>query len=112
YGSLAWKRVKGIANEHVSPETKLELIKEDLAKINTDMRKNIGAVAEEIVAVDNLREEVQLAQKNLDKKFDSIVSMRKDADAGEKVVLKDGRTISVARLQEKLARDWDAYKNG
>lgn len=110
YGSLAMKRIHGIYNERVSPETKLDLIKEELAKIGKDMRKNIGAVAEETVAVDNLREDVEVCQKNLDTQFERIVNMKKDVDAGEKVVMKNGRTVSVVQLQEKMSRAWESYK--
>src|SRR5689334_14235972 len=76
YGSVAWKKVKNTVESQVTPEAKLEMIRDQVGKLDKDLRRNISAVAEQTVSVENLRDEIQVAEKDHQKQWDKIVTMK------------------------------------
>jgi len=112
YVSTAWKKVRQGACNKVPLEFELERVRNEVAKLIPDMKDNIRGIAEEMVAVDRLRDDIKVTRANLDKEKDHIFAMKKDLEnaQGAKTVKYGERTVSVSRLKEKLARDWDAYK--
>src|SRR5947209_10259908 len=83
YASLGWKKAKGLFDSKISPELKVEMIRDQVAKLSKDMKKNISAVAAETVAVENLREEIAVAERNHKEQLDTILTMRKDLDTNQ-----------------------------
>src|SRR5215472_2003825 len=77
YASLGWKKAKEAFKAKVSPETRIELIREDVGKLSKEMKKHINVVAAETVAVDNLRAEVVVAERNLKDQLSQIVALKK-----------------------------------
>jgi hypothetical protein len=112
YGSVAWKKVKSTVEQQVTPEAKLEMIRDQVAKLDKDLRRNISAVAEQTVAVENLRDEIQVAEKSHDQQWTKILTMKRDVESGNKYVVLGGTKISIDRINNKLTRDWEAYKGG
>jgi hypothetical protein len=114
YGALSLKKAKGFIKRQIAPETKVDLIREEIAGLDQEMKKHISAVAEEMVAVDNLRTEIARGEENHRKQLDLIKIMRKDIaateDAGEKFVMYDNKKFSLERVKNKLAHDWENYK--
>jgi chromosome segregation ATPase len=110
YGSVAWKKVKSTVEQQVTPEAKLEMIRDQVSKLDKDLRRNISAVAEQTVSVENLREEIQVAEKDHQKQWDKILVMKRDVESGNANVSLAGAKISIDRIKNKLTRDWDSYK--
>ncbi len=114
YGALGVKKAKGFFKKQITPETKLELIREEIAGLDKEMKEHRSAVAEEAVAVENLREEIARGEENHKKQLDNIKIMRKDLacceETGEKFITYGDQKYSVERVRNKLARDWDSYK--
>ena len=112
YAGLAWSKVKAKAARSVPPEVELERIRNEIAQIQPDMKQTLSAMAEEMVAVDNLREDVNKTRAALAHQKDTILSMKRDVENAKdlKFVVYDQREYPVARIREKLARDWESYK--
>jgi chromosome segregation ATPase len=112
YVSTAWKKVRQGACNKVPLEFELDRVRHEVSKLIPDMKDNIRSIAEEMVAVDRLRDDIKVTRANLEKEKDNIFAMKKEVEnaQGAKTVRYGDRTVSVSRLKDKLARDWDAYK--
>ena len=74
------------------------------------MQQHIRAIAEEMVAVDNLKQDISVTKANLDKQRANIMTMKKDLEAGTQTISYDGRDYPASRIRDKLARDWQSYR--
>jgi hypothetical protein len=70
------------ANKQVPVEFEIERIKGQVAKLVPDMKKNLGAIAEEMVAVENLREEIARTRVKLEDQKQNILTMTADLETG------------------------------
>jgi chromosome segregation ATPase len=114
YGALSVKKCRAFFKKQISPETRVEMIRDEIAGLDKEMKQFKSAVADETVAVDNLREEIARAEDSHQKQLDKIKIMRKDLAAceenGEKTISYGNKAYSVDRVRNKLAHDWDDYK--
>jgi len=110
YTSTAWSKIHGSFKKQVPLEFEIERIKHEIAQLVPDMKKNLSAVAEEMVAIDNLKEEIIVTKGNLQEQKASIMAMTEDLDRGLQTVSYKGRTYSAARVREKLAADFNGYQ--
>jgi chromosome segregation ATPase len=114
YGALSMKKCKAFFKKQITPETRIEMIRDEIGGLDKEMKQFRSAVADETVAVEKLRDEIATAETNHVKQLDLIKTMRKDiADAetsGEKYISYGNKPYSVERVRNKLAHDWDDYK--
>ena len=104
YARTAWAKARTTVQGQIPLEFKLETIRNEVAQLVPDMRRNISAVAAETVAVDNLREEILVIRGNLDKQKEVVRSMNEELRNGKTQVVSFGtRKYSPERFQEKLA---------
>jgi chromosome segregation ATPase len=105
YGQTAWGKIRNTAKRQVPLEFELERVKQQVAQLVPDMRKHLSSVAEEMVAIDNLREEIQVAKGNLKKQNEGVHAMMEQLKSGTERVSIGGRSYTRARLSEKLSQD-------
>jgi DNA repair exonuclease SbcCD ATPase subunit len=74
------------------------------------MKKNRSLVAQEMVAVDNLRQEITQTRANLERQKSDLMALAKDLENGETQVTYQSRTYSADRIKEKLSRDLTSFK--
>jgi len=110
YTSTAFSKIHGSFKKQVPIEFEIDRIKHEIAQLVPDMKKNLSAVAEEMVAIDNLKEEITVTKGNLQEQKASIMAMTEDLDRGLQTVSYKGRTYSAARVREKLAADFNGYQ--
>src|SRR5713226_6364047 len=108
YTGTAWSKIHGSFKKQVPLEFEIERIKHEIAQLVPDMKKNLSSVAEEMVAIDNLKEDIRVTRERLATEKVSIMTMSEDLDKGATVVYK-GRDYSATRVREKLARDFASY---
>jgi peptidoglycan hydrolase CwlO-like protein len=111
YTGTAWSKIHGSFKKQVPLEFEIERIKHEIAQLVPDMKKNLSQVAEEMVAIDNLKEQIADAHRNLDTQKASIMTMTEDLEKGAQTVSYKGVTYSANRIREKLARDFTSYQN-
>ena len=58
YASTAWKKVRQGACNQVPLEFEVERVRHEISQLVPDMKDSIKAIAEESVAVENLRDEI------------------------------------------------------
>jgi chromosome segregation ATPase len=96
----------------VSPEDQIATIRDQLNQIEPDIRRNLSGLAEESVAVDNLRNDIADAKVRLDKQKKVVLTMKADLETGAKTVSYRGIELTSDELRDRLTQEFDAYKAG
>lgn len=110
YTGTAWSKIHGSFKKQVPLEFEIERIKHEIAQLVPDMKKNLSSVAEEMVAIDNLKEDIRDTRGNLEAQKASIMAMTEDLEKGLKVITYKGVDYSATRVREKLAKDFNSYQ--
>jgi len=110
YTGTAWSKIHGSFKKQVPLEFEIERIKHEIAQLVPDMKKNLSAVAEEMVAIDNLKEEITGTRTKLQDQKANIMTMTESLEKGAQTISFNGRDWSANRIREKLARDFAEYR--
>lgn len=110
YTSTAWSKLKGHAKAGVPLEFEIERVRNEVAQLVPDMKKNFSVIAEEMVAVENLQKDIAVTRSNLDKNRQNLLTMKEDLKKGTASIVYDGRPYSSDRVREKLERDYASFK--
>jgi len=110
YTSTAWSKIHSSFKKQVPLEFEIERIKHEIAQLVPDMKKNLSAVAEEMVAIDNLKEEIRVTRGNLQEQKASIMAMTDDLEKGAQPINYQGKPYTAARIREKVAKDFNSYQ--
>jgi len=76
YGGTAWKKIQVGAKHQIPVEFEIDRLKHEISQLLPDMKRNCTAIAEEIVAVQNLKEDVAYTRTNLDKQKQSVRALK------------------------------------
>lgn len=110
YLYLAYHKAStGIASL-VPVETEIERLKLEVSRIDADISKSFSPIAEQQVAVDNLKKEVTTGRANLDNQKKNLLTMKTDLESGTRTVNYGGREYSADAIRAKLARDFETFK--
>ncbi|HXG10453.1 MAG TPA: hypothetical protein VNK04_11870 [Gemmataceae bacterium] len=110
YISFSWKKSKEFLNKQVPPEVEIERLRHELTQLDPEIKKARTALAEEAVAVEMLREDVEKHRANLSKRQNEILTMRRDLEKGDTHLVYNGQRLPVSSVRTMLARDWESYK--
>jgi chromosome segregation ATPase len=110
YARTAWGKVKSTAKAQVPLEFQLESLRNEVAQLTPDMRSHCNAIAEEMVAVQNLRSEIADIRTNLERRKDSVRVMNQELKTGAEKIVYNGHTYRAERIREKLHRDLASCK--
>jgi peptidoglycan hydrolase CwlO-like protein len=110
YTSTAFSKIQGTFKKQVPLEFEIERIKHEIAQLVPDMKKNLSSVAEEMVSIDNLKEEIAATKDNLQDQKTAIMKMTEDLEKGLQVISYKGRDYSASRVREKVAADFKSYQ--
>ncbi len=110
YTATAWHNVRSCFKKQVPLEFEIDRLRYEVSQLVPDMRKHLNHIAEEMVAVQNLRDEITDTRVALKRQKDNIVTMSHDLDSGAVKVLYGDREYSASRIKEKLDRDFASYR--
>jgi chromosome segregation ATPase len=110
YAKTAWRKAKVTANNQVPLEFKIETLRNEIVQLIPDMRRNISAIAEEIVAVDNLQREVTDLRASILSKKEELRAMKEVLQSGDVRVDFRGNMYTADRLKTRLDRDFNQCK--
>jgi chromosome segregation ATPase len=105
YGYTAWNKAKKSVKCQVPLEFEIERVREQVKQLVPDMKKNLSQIAEEIVAIENLKEEIKVARVNLAKNKEVVRTMTDDLETGTFPISYNGIKYSRERITERLAND-------
>jgi chromosome segregation ATPase len=114
YAKLAIKKAKEGVKSQVPPEVEIERIRDEISQLGPDMNKHLNALAQEMVQIERLREDVKQTRANLDVQKKYILQMREDLKNKSETEFIDygGNRYTAAKVKTKLSRDWESYKQG
>jgi len=110
YLKLAWKKGKADLQSQISPEVKLERLKDEIRNLGPEERKARSVIAAEMVAVDKLKGQIGETRTNLAKKETQLKDLRGELQKGTAFVTLDNQKIPREKVEASLARQWDSYK--
>jgi chromosome segregation ATPase len=110
YSRTTWNKISTTVQNQIPVEFEIERLRQEVNQLVPDMKKNRSMVAEEMVAVENLREEIATSRANLDRQKADLMAIARDVENGESQVTYNSRTYSAERIKDKLARDLAGYK--
>jgi DNA repair exonuclease SbcCD ATPase subunit len=110
YTSTAFSNIKSSFKKQVPLEFEIQRVRNEVTQLIPDMKKNLRVMAEEMVAIENLREEIAVTKGNLNHQKENIRTMTRDLESGSERIVYDGREFSANRVREKLERDFASYK--
>jgi len=106
YGGTAWKKVRNATKNQIPIEFEIERLRHEVAQLQPDMKNQLSGIAEEMVAVQNLREEIDSTKTSLSKQKEILRAMADDLKRGiTPVSYSTGRPYSATYAREKLDRD-------
>jgi hypothetical protein len=103
YGGTAWNKIRETTKNQVPVEFEIERIKHEIAQLTPDIKKNLSILASEIVAVEELKDQVTLAKTNLTKQRESVRLMKDALKDGTELVSWSGRRIRNSTMRDKVA---------
>jgi chromosome segregation ATPase len=108
--STVWKHVTRSVQHQVPPEFEIARIHDQLDQIEPDIRRSLSGLAEESVAVDNLRTDIADARVRLEKQKKVVLTMKADLETGARTVSYRGISLTADELRDRLTQEFDAYK--
>jgi chromosome segregation ATPase len=111
YVSTACHNIKSKLKGEVPIEFEIQRVKQQVAQLVPDMKKHFRQVAEEMVAIDRLKEDIKFTRANLAGQKYALANMTRTLDSGDETVVFDGRDYGRDRLKEKLEKDFESYKH-
>ena len=110
YCSTAWHNITHKLKGQVPLEFEIQRVRQQVADLVPDMHNQCRTVAEEMVAVKNLRARISEDQVALGKAKDNILVMTKALESGNETVSYRGDEYSADTVKAKLDHDFQAYK--
>jgi chromosome segregation ATPase len=111
FASTAWTKVRASANRQVPVEFEIDRIRNQIGQLMPDMKKNLTLIAEEMVAIDNLKKDIDDTRAKLDVKKQAILATTAELERGTAFVsLSSGRSQSREKVQDILSKELASYK--
>ncbi len=108
---VKWNEAAAWCNKQIPVETEIARLRDEISRLGNDTKGHCQVIAEEMVAVDNLKREIGEAEAKLEKQKKKVTAMRDAlADGGTQKVLLGEETFPRVRVEKQLARDFDLYK--
>jgi chromosome segregation ATPase len=112
YVKLGIKKATQGVKSQIPIEVEIERVRDEISQLGPDMNKHLNAIAQEMVAIEKLRDDVKQTRANLEVQKKNILTMREDVQDKSDIQRVDygGHLYTVAKIRDKLARDWQSYK--
>jgi chromosome segregation ATPase len=110
YALLGWHKVATGVRHAVPPEVEIDRLRMELTKVDQDMQRAFGPIAEQMTKVDNLKKDIADSHVRLDKEKKNILTMKADLESGNRKISYGGKEYPADVIRAKLTRDWETYK--
>jgi len=107
---LAWNKVSNCVSRSVPLDVEINLIENEIGKMDRDVKKNFDSLAQEMVAYEEMKKEVDLVRTNLQKRMQVLERMRRDLKNESAKIVYDNREVSRSQLENKFTQDWNSFK--
>lgn len=113
YAQTAYNKVRTSAQQSVPISFQIDAAKDQLEKINPEIKNMVWQIAKEKAEIKRLEREVESQTAALQKRQDEILALRTHLNSGEEVyVATNGKTYSNSRVEDDLRHRFSVYKTG
>jgi len=110
YLKMAFKDLKASVKKEIKPETKIQRLREEIAKLGPEERNARSVIASEMVEVNKLKDQIASTKANLEKKEAQLKEVKGELDKGSAFLTIAGDKLSRAKVESSLARQWQSFK--
>jgi peptidoglycan hydrolase CwlO-like protein len=110
YVRTAWAKFKHSTKDQVPLEFEIERVRNEIAKLDDDVRDQLGPIAEEMASVKGLERRINNARDNLKGQKTSLVALSKSLQSGTKLISYRDEQYEPDEARAQLALDFANYK--
>jgi chromosome segregation ATPase len=111
YAKTAYNKARDAANDHVPISFQIDAAKEQLKKIEPEIKDMVWQIAKEKAQIKRLESDLAVNQENLKTSQDEMMTLRRHLDSGEEYyVATTGKAYTNTRVKEDLAHRFSLYK--
>lgn len=105
-----WNRNTPTVAKLVPRDFEIDRMRNEIQKLDGDIRSLLGPIAEKQALVNRLESEVKTARTNLKDRREGLLALTKEVEAGTDQIAFDGAQLSLAEAKARLDRDFRAAK--
>lgn len=105
YWSTACHNIRTHLKHQVPLEFEIQRVRHEVAQLGPDMKEKCRVIAEDMVAIDNLKEKIAVTDANLKQQKENVRAMTRQLESGVQTVSLDGHHYDPRRLSDRLSRD-------
>jgi chromosome segregation ATPase len=114
YIRTAWAGLKSSAKNQVPLEFEIERVRQEIAKLDDDIRDHLSPMAEEMANIKSLKTRIRVTKENLKKEEANILTMTRDLEKCEKdgtqAIYYGEDEYTPEQVKAKLDRDFASYR--
>ncbi len=110
YASTLWAKGTRAVKGQVPRQFELDRIRNEIDKLDADVRAMLGPIAEKQAAIKRLEREVEVARVNHKALRENLIALTRQVEAGQPVGQSDCGSCSLAEARTKLATDFTRFK--
>ncbi|MCH2181208.1 MAG: hypothetical protein MK108_04310 [Mariniblastus sp.] len=111
YAKTAYEKVRATAQDTVPISFQIDAAKEQLKKIDPEIKDMVWQIAKEKAQIKRLSSEMVLQEENMSKRYDEMITLRKHLETGDEFyVATNGKAYANDRVKEDLAHRFSVYK--
>src|SRR5262249_1016146 len=86
YAGTFWSRVRHEAKNQVPVKFELDRIRNEIARMDSDLQNMLSPIAENMVAVKRLKKDIEVTRGRLDEQKASLLTMTKDLEGNPRFI--------------------------
>jgi chromosome segregation ATPase len=110
YASTLWNKGSHAASRAIPRDFELARVRNEMSRIDGDIRAMLGPIAEKMVQVKRLEREIETARGNLKEDREQLTSLTQDVKAGVSPISYRGQELTTEQAKRKLAHDFTNFK--
>ena len=111
YAKTAYEKVRTTAQDTVPISFQIDAAKEQLKKIDPEIKDMVWQIAKEKAQIKRLNSEMVVQEESMSKRYDEMITLREHLETGgEYYVATNGKSYTNSRVKEDLAHRFSVYK--
>jgi chromosome segregation ATPase len=110
YASTLWAKGARAVKAEVPRQFELDRIREEIEKLDADVRALLGPIAEKQAAIKRLEREVKTGRANHKQMREHLLALTRQVEAGQQQIDIDGEDYTLDEARARLAQDFAAFK--